>query len=284
MNMARKDHTAEGLLVYAKGMEKSVSEKEKLLPYVKEGIILEIGCGAGTVIELLSRNFPKSTVIGIDNSKQMVLLASEKEYFNLNVAILQGEAINKQFKNGSIDTIIMSSVLHEVYSYSYYQMEVLEKAISNACEMLTPGGRLIIRDGVMPDPKPYYLKFVGEGMKDLFEKFVKDFTPRRIHYSFDLGSDFPKLNSADTYEFLSKYFYKENWEIEVKEQFGILNVSEYCGILEKNGMKIIEAFSYLIDFLKNKYEKEVVLLEKNGEQYITANYPDSTAIIVGEKI
>ena len=58
----RKEHTTEGFVVYAEDMEKSGAEKERLLPYVKEGIILEIGCGAGTVTELLSKHFPKSTI------------------------------------------------------------------------------------------------------------------------------------------------------------------------------------------------------------------------------
>lgn len=280
----RKEHTTEGLAVYAEGMEKSGAEKEKLLPFVKEGIILEIGCGAGTVTELLSKNFPKSTIIGIDNSEQMLISAQARKYSNPNVSILRGDALRKQFSDSTIDTIMMASVLHEVYSYNNYQGAALEKAISKACEMLVPGGSLIIRDGVMPNLKPYYLKFTKEGMPALFEKFVKDFTPRKIHYSFDLDSEFPKLNSADTYEFLSKYFYTENWNIEVKEQFGILNVAEYCEILEKNGIKITAAYSYLIEFLKNKYEKEVWLLEKNGNEFVRADYPDSTAIIVGEKI
>jgi ubiquinone/menaquinone biosynthesis C-methylase UbiE len=280
----RKDHTTNGLSTYVKGMDKSIGEKEKLLPYVKEGIILEIGCGAGAVTELLAKNFPKSTIIGIDNSEQMIAVANKREYSNPKVHLFQGDVLNQKFKEGTIDTVVMSSVFHEIYSYNNYDMKAIFKAISNVCAMLVSGGRLIIRDGVMPTLQPYYLKFVKPELREVFEKFAKDFVSRKIHYSFEDGSEFPKLNSADAYEFLSKYFYSENWNIEVKEQFGIFTVPEYCNLFEANHLKIVEAHSYLIEFLKNKYEKEVWLLEKNGKEFVRASYPDSTAIIVGEKI
>jgi SAM-dependent methyltransferase len=279
----RNNHTPQGLLAYVAGMEKSIPEKEKLMPYVKEGSILEIGCGAGAVLELLSKNFPKSAITGIDNSEQMLSAATGRKYSNSNVSIIQGDALNRQFENGSIDTIILSSVLHEIYSYNNYQIDALEKALSNACEMLAPGGRIIIRDGIMPAPQTFYLKFGNDETKASFKKFAEDFIPRKISYSPASDSGFPELSSADAYEFLSKYFYKENWAIEVKEQFGILNLSGYCDILERNGMQIVNAHSYLIDFLKCKYEKDVSLLEKKGEAYIPAKYPDSTAIIIAEK-
>jgi ubiquinone/menaquinone biosynthesis C-methylase UbiE len=280
----RKDHTTNGLITYVKGMDKSIGEKEKLLPYVKEGVILEIGCGAGAVTELLAKNFPESTIIGIDNSEQMITVAAKREYSNPKVHLFQGDILNQKFKEGTIDTVVMSSVFHEIYSYNNYDIKAIDKALTNVCVMLVQGGRLLIRDGVMPGLKPCYLKFVKPELKEVFKKFVKDFAPRKIHYSLEEGSEYPKLNSADAYEFLSKYFYNENWKIEVKEQFGIFSVSEYCNLLEANQLKIVEAHSYLMEFLKNKYEGEVWLLEKNGKEFVRTNYPDSTAIIVGEKI
>lgn len=284
LTATRKDHTTNGLITYAKGMDKSLGEKEKLLPYVKEGVILEIGCGAGAVTELLAKNFPKSTIIGIDNSKQMLAVAAKKVYSNTNVHLFRGDILNQKFKAGTINTVVMSSVFHEIYSYNNYDIKAIDKALANVCAMLVPGGRLLLRDGVMPALKPCYLKFIKPELKEVFEKFAKDFAPRKIHYSLEDGSEFPKLNSADAYEFLSKYFYTENWDIEVKEQFGIFTVAEYCNLLMVNHLKIVEAHSYLIEFLKNKYEKEIWLLEKNGAEFVKTDYPASTVIIVGEKI
>ena len=180
----RKDHTTNGLITYAKGMDKSIGEKEKLLPYVKEGVILEIGCGAGAVTELLAKNFPKSTIIGLDNSKQMIAVANRRKYSSSNVHLFQGDVLNKQFKTGTLDTVVMSSVFHEIYSYNNYNMKAIYKAIANACEMLGPEGRLLIRDGVMPELKPCYLKFIKPELREVFEKFAKYFVPRKIHYSF----------------------------------------------------------------------------------------------------
>ncbi len=87
-------------------------------------------------------------------------------------------------------------------------------------------------------------------------------------------------------EFLSKYMYDENWDIEVKEKFGVLTKEEYCSMLRKKGFEVINIESYLIDFLrKTYYENDVELFEKDENGSLTkTEYPDSTMIIIAEKL
>ena len=46
--------------MYAAGMEASATDKAKLLKFVRPGVIADLGCGTGTVMELLRRKFRKT--------------------------------------------------------------------------------------------------------------------------------------------------------------------------------------------------------------------------------
>ena len=61
-----------GYDVYAAGMEASAADKAKLLHFVRPGIIADLGCGSGTVLELLRRKFRKSQLVGVDFSPEMI--------------------------------------------------------------------------------------------------------------------------------------------------------------------------------------------------------------------
>src|SRR5947207_15499121 len=61
-----------GYEVYAAGMEASATDKAKLLKFVRPGVIADLGCGNGTVMELLRRKFLKRQFVGVDLSAEMV--------------------------------------------------------------------------------------------------------------------------------------------------------------------------------------------------------------------
>ena len=67
-----------GYEVYAAGMEASAADKAKLLRFVRPGVIADLGCGTGTVLELLRRKFRKSQFVGVDLSPEMVERCSKR--------------------------------------------------------------------------------------------------------------------------------------------------------------------------------------------------------------
>jgi len=278
------DRGKEGFAAYAKSMDASQQEKAKILPYIKPGKIAEMGCGNGAVLELIANTFSDSKVIGVDVSDTMLKMSSERDYKNKNVTLVQDDIKKKLFPDNSLDSIVYCSVLHEVYSYSGYSEEALKETLKNAYDMLSPGGRIIIRDGVKPEDGYLFMKFKNEKTEERFKRFAEEFGPHKIAYE-KTGQGY-LLESKDAMEFLSKYIYEKNWAIEVKEQFGIYTPKEYAQELEKTGFKIIHNESYLIPWLKEThYEKDVELYRNNkitGE-FERAKYPDSTMILVAEK-
>ena len=211
--------TKKGTEVYLQGCERSAPEKAKILPFVKEGVIVEMGCGGGTVLELLSKAFPNSRIEGFDISPEFVRRAKRRKYSNENVEVFVGDATKMLKKPESCDTVIFCSVLHEIYSY--LGLKKMIKALVNAHKILKKGGRLIIRGGVKPEKGTVYIKFKNERTREKFFRFVRDFTPYKIKFK-ELKDGKIKLSKHDCMEFLSKYIYDVNWKVETKEQFGIL--------------------------------------------------------------
>jgi trans-aconitate methyltransferase len=39
---------------------------ERIIPFVKEGKIIELGCGYGATLSVLSKHFPHSVIVGLD--------------------------------------------------------------------------------------------------------------------------------------------------------------------------------------------------------------------------
>jgi len=277
------ERTNKGLEVYAKGMEGSMIEKARIIPYIKSRKmhepldILEVGCGNGVVLELLSKTFTQSRIIGLDLNDQLLKMGKKREYPSKNVELVKADALFTGFRDESLDAIVFCSVLHEIKSYS--GLEKMLECLENAHQILKKEGRIVIRDGVKPRNQVVYMQFKNQETKEKFNRFVNDFTPYKIEYEI-VGENTIKTDMQSVNEFLSKKDYELNWNIEVKEHFGIFNLKEYKGILEDIGFKIIHSEKYLIPFLENRYRKDVFLMNKKGKEI---NFPDSTMIIVGEK-
>lgn len=268
-----------GFEIYAKGMDNSMLEKAKLLPFVKPGTIAELGCGNGAVLELLSKANPESEIIGVDLSTTLLDLAASRRYEG-KVELVQDNILRPVFEENSVDTVVLSSVLHEVYSYNNYEEGGLHRVLDLARTALRPGGRLIIRDGVKPENKTVYLMFKNEETRERFYRFAEEFGHYAIPYQN--AAEFVRLSLPDANEFLTKYFYTANWDIEVKEHFGFWTAQQHREALREHGMVECYSYSYLIDWLReNKYERDAQLFDKKLQPM---PFPESTLIMVAEVV
>lgn len=100
--------------------------------------LLDIGCGAGRMLELLA---PRAeTAIGVDLSPAMLGVArSQMEKAGLrNVQLRQGDIYALPVEGDSVDLAIMHQVLH--------YLDNPARALREAARVLAPGGRLIVVD------------------------------------------------------------------------------------------------------------------------------------------
>ncbi|TFF89660.1 MAG: class I SAM-dependent methyltransferase [Promethearchaeota archaeon] len=93
--------------------------RSKLVSRLKEleseGTILDLGCGSGNLLIKLAKKFPKSTLIGVDTSSEMLEKARKRagrKGLNAEIELKVGAANNIPFPDNSIDIIVSSFSLH----------------------------------------------------------------------------------------------------------------------------------------------------------------------------
>jgi SAM-dependent methyltransferase len=290
------DRGAHGYEVYARGMEASAPDKAKLLPWVRPGTIADLGCGTGTVLELLARAYPQSRLVAVDMSAEMLgrcrarlgdpslqLHFQHRAGATPQLTVISGDISERQLEPESVDTIVLCSIMHEVFSYKGYDYEPVRATLVQAQRALKPGGRVIVRDGVKPRQQDaVYLTFLRDGIRAKFERFAREFGSGEITWRPD--GERVRVARRDAFEFLSKYIYDTNWAHEVREHFGVFTLDGWSSELELAGFHVVHRESYLLDYLRTAhYERDVRLEVKLDGSYVAGEYPHSTMLIVGEK-
>lgn len=280
--------------IYAVGMDASMADKVRDIgPHIRPGRIVDKGCGTGTLLTHLSVLFPESEIIGMDLSRELRRMAEGLHYHNHNVAIVMGNIIKQRFPQGSLSTVIYSSVMHEIYSYNGYDRDQIRLALRNTRKELARGGRLIIRDGIKPDTADCRVWMrADEETSKRFVRFATDFkgkskTPGIAFEERVIGDQtWFVLSLHEANEFLSKKDYLANWAIEVNEEFGVFTLGEWKSELEACGYRVVQCKSYMNPWiLENRYQNRAWLhTDENGAPGALLAFPDTTAVIVAEAL
>lgn len=278
---------------YLQDMTDNSDPKKIIMEHVKEGVVMDIGTGSGVMLDILTEKLTKSIVIGTDASESVIKeLRNIKQREKKKWEVTKSDALNLKDKFGTsfADTIIFSSVLHELFSYIEYEgkkfnMDTIIQVLQQAFDVLIPGGRLIIRDGIMTDSKENrIITFKTEEDREIFNRYVSDFKGRKIKYEA-LEPLVVKLDVNDAMEFLYTFTWgPEAYTHEVQEQFGYFTPLEYKKIINESlGEKaVIKKFEH---YLQEGYTEYVLpklanFTDENGNK---VTLPDSTCFIVIEK-
>ena len=279
-------------LDYLQTMNSAVKDKSIILDYIVGKKVLDVGPGGGVMLDLIEKTNPLLDVCGIDLSQNVIDKLSKKKIDeNHNWNIIKGDALNlsNYFKDNEIDTIIYSSIIHELYSYIEYNgkkfnKDTIKQSLKEAYKILSVGGRIIIRDGIMSEPINQYriIEFNNPEDLNILKRYCNDFQGREVKYE-KINKNTVKMLINDAMEFLYTYTWGEqSYPLEVKEQFGYFTVSEYVDFIKENlpNCKIIESKS----FLQNGYELNLLpKINIYDENMNVVKLPDSTSIIVIEK-
>lgn len=159
--------------------EQLTAAKKKLLPILEfhddPKTIVSIGVGSGAELLALSELFDSKSIdiMGLDLSSVVIENAIHRiEKYGLASKFVLGSAINLPFKNCSIDVIIESALLHEIYSYVPNGKKAWKKAITDVADTLSENGILLLRDFSTPTEKSMKLEFKSEFSKRFYKYFV----------------------------------------------------------------------------------------------------------------
>lgn len=111
---------------------RDIASRLKDVPYAS---LLDVGCGTGFLIDLLTRQHP-AQYTGLDLSPEMIRMAKLKQIHGAEFVI--GSADSLPFPDAAFDIVTCSQSFHH-YPYQ-------EKAMSEVLRVLKPGGLYILSD------------------------------------------------------------------------------------------------------------------------------------------
>ncbi|MEV4414278.1 class I SAM-dependent methyltransferase [Catellatospora sp. NPDC049609] len=238
--------------------------------YVRPGRIVDIGCGAGAVLELADREpaLRESDLIGVEVARHLfdecVHKKAQGTFANPNVFFYRRNVLGGAVLPArSVDTTLTFALTHEIWSYGK-QYASLRAFVEAIYEHTVPGGVWINSDVCGPDDRdrPVLLHLAGgDGdnpdapRRDLaqlppaevaayvgglstrarFEQFAVDF---RFPFAYTMVGDAVRLRLADAMDFLTRKDYTENWLPETGEQFCGMAYADWTELLADTGWEI----------------------------------------------
>lgn len=121
---------------------------DAVLAEPRPGVVLDVGCGTGTLANQLADADPALQILGVDGDERVLTLARDKaRRFGERVRFSRGLAGSLPVQDATVDVVIASLLLHHLTPPSKLA------ALREAHRVLIPGGRLVIADWGQPhDP------------------------------------------------------------------------------------------------------------------------------------
>ena len=255
---------------YAEAFAGAAARKWELVKdEVRPGRIVDIGCGAGAVLELADREpaLRESDLIGVEVARHLYEECVHKKaqgvFTNANVYFYHRNVLGGAvFPDRSIDTTLTFALTHEIWSYGD-RLASLRKFAQAIYDHTTPGGvwinsdvcgpdgrdrtvrlRLDKTDGQNPTPgvrvaglaPAAVAEYVGGlSTRARFDQFVADY---RFPFPYQVDGDDLLLSLADAMDFLTRKDYTDNWLSETQEQFCGLEFADWKQLLTDVGFEI----------------------------------------------
>jgi len=235
---------------YARALDAGVAGKLALIQeWVRVrpgGVIVDVGTGSGGVAAGLAAARRDVEIVGIDDAPLMVDHARTRHRGYRNLQFAAGNALGPG-RGRQADTVLLLSLLHEVYSYGGCSHDPVARAIDRSVAQLADGGRLIVRDFVRP---------AGADRRVLLEHVTGDVRSGRSFADFARSSTQPvRLDSVtarartvvyettlgDAYEYLFRKDHGSTWTSELGERYAFWTFAEAVALVRRADLTVRHA-------------------------------------------
>ena len=231
---------------YTSGMKKSSADKLFWMSKIEKiNTVVDFGCADGTLIREMNSEMPDLQYIGYDNSKAMISLAGIRtphELENIQYVSDLKESLKENNQNKTL--LNLSSVIHEVYSYS--NINGIDKFWNNVFGY--DYGYIAIRD--------FCVSRSVNRQSDIndYTKVIRGADELQI---MDYESIWGSLrDNRNLIHYLMKYRYKENWDREVRENYFPITLEQLLSKIPTYKYEIIYFEDYILPFTSSKIKQD----------------------------
>jgi hypothetical protein len=218
---------------YNDHMKRAIYDKLFFVDKIDPTYIVDFGCADGQMMREIQNFFPNTQVVGVDNNRDMRDLNKDHVVFASLDEVPQVEG----------SALILSSVLHELYSYCN------ETEIRDFWTQALRFDYLVIRDMAVPN--------------DCFHAVVPAMFADELRTRFpgqtqDFEQIWGSLNERQNFlHFLLKYRYTANWDREVTENY-LANTSEQLvHLAHQHGRHSIYEDRFVLPYLQDVWNTEL---------------------------
>lgn len=264
--------------------------------------VVDIGSADGSTVFAMAVMNPDYHFIGVDRDKD--LIRQSRDLYQLdNLEFICADVTEQVLPDNSVDAIVSSFILHEVYSHTWCNEKVVENIVANYFRILKPEGLAFIRDFSLPDSTYVLLEMPDEpsdasqGVYGLSEpelliQYSEQARPRedaahRGFYLEELPPRFPqtrlfRLPYKWAYEFILRKDDREYWEEELHKEYAFYTERDMRRLLKSFDARLLyTAPHWDAQIVKARFEKRFKLFDENGK---LMGYPPTGFITLAQKV
>lgn len=231
---------------YTSGMGKSSADKLFWMSKIEKiNTVVDFGCADGTLIREMNSEMPDLQYIGYDNNEAMISLAGIRTPHELeNIQYVSDLKESLKENNPNKTLLNLSSVIHEVYSYS--NIDEIDKFWNNVFGY--DYGYIAIRD--------FCVSRSVNRQSDIndYTKVIRGADELQI---MDYESIWGSLrDNRNLIHYLMKYRYKENWDREVRENYFPITLEQLLSKIPTYKYEIIYFEDYILPFTSNRIKQD----------------------------
>ncbi len=271
--------------------------------FVPDGArIAHIACGDGAMTYAMAALRPRLNFIGLDKDRRTVNKARETHALD-NLEFKTGDATDDSFKPESLDAVINSYALHEIYSHARYNEAAVKDTLNKQFKALKKEGVMFIRDYASPQDDEFALIELPdtEGTGDTPDTFSDaeflEWYAQNARPKSDLGTGgffleelpqrYPstrlfRLPYKWAYEFILRKDKRTNSQKELPLEYTYFTDREFRKELRNLGARVSYSGPYWDEpTIKRNFEGKFKLFHDNGTML---DHPPTCFVAVARKM
>jgi len=267
--------------------------------------VLDIRCQDGENSFIMAAMNPSIEFLGIDRDVNMIERA-EKKYDLPNLKFIAGDIQENFVPPRSIDAIVNSFTMHEIYSDFNANEKAVVNTIERQFELLKTGGTLFIQDHVLPTEHDYLLIEIPEEIRtdsipdkpieqfsdvELLLLFAEQARPReeakyRGFYLEELPARFPRtrlfrMPAKWAQEFILRKDNRAEWESELYKEYSFFTLHDFTKAIQGAGARMFYNGPHWDQhIIRHRINNKIRIFDDHGTPL---GAPETSTVIVAQK-